>query len=442
MSDFNLKQATDFKINELAIVSKFGKYDVREMFEEINIFDGLLTPCISGNIIIKDAVGLSSALLLDGSELLLIDIDKGDGYFNFKRAFRVYKQTDRININQTSEKYLLHFVSDELILSNQQIINQAYEGTYAEIVVNILLNYLKVDNTHLTGYFDNSYGLNKFIMPNLTPLEAINYCSKRAIDVNGLPSFLFFENNDGYNFCTLSTIMSKDPLFDVNFDVKNLQGQNLKNEFVGARDIQVMTQFDFLRNLNSGMYSGSFVGFDPLTRTVKTTKYSFADIFANQKHGNDEANLAVTQNKFGKTNMQMENSRKVFFFSSSERQNTNYIKQKDADSLQKEDTPQKYVFQREALMQNFMAQRVRVVLPGNFLVSSGQTLNLDVPKRSFNKNDGDNYDDTLRGKYAILATRHIIKYNQHETVVDVVTDSTNKPLVQQSYQSLKEYENY
>jgi hypothetical protein len=279
-------------------------------------------------------------------------------------------------------------------------------------------------------------------MPNLTPLEAINYCSKRAIDVNGLPSFLFFENNDGYNFCTLSTIMSKDPLFDVNFDVKNLQGQNLKNEFVGARDIQVMTQFDFLRNLNSGMYSGSFVGFDPLTRTVKTTKYNFADIFANQKHGNDEANLAVTQNKFGKTNMQMENSRKVFFFSSSERQNTDYIKQKDADSLQKEDTPQKYVFQREALMQNFMAQRVRVVLPGNFLVSSGQTLNLDVPKRSFNKNYGDNYDDTLRGKYAILATRHIIKYNQHETVVDVVTDSTNKPLVQQSYQSLKEYENY
>lgn len=442
MSDFNLRQSTDFVINELSIVGKLDKFDVREMFDEISIFDGLLTPCISGNILIRDSVGLSSQMLLDGSELLLIDIEKGGGQFGFKRAFRIYKQTNRVNVNQTSEKYLLHFVSDEFVFSNQQIVNQFYQGTYSEVVVNILMNYLKVSNSNLTGYFDNSYGIAKFIMPSLKPLEAINYCAKRALDINNNPSFLFFENNDGFNFCTINTIMSKEPLFDVNFNPKNLSNDNIKYELTGARDLQVMNQFDLLRNINSGMYSGSYVGFDPLTRTVKTVKHTFGDIFNGVKFGNSEANIPVFENKDGKTNMQMENSRRIVYFSSGERQNSDYIKSKDAQSLQKEDVPQKYIFKREAILQNFMAQRLRVVMPGNFVLSSGQTLNLEVPKRSFNQKDGDNFDDTLKGKYAILATRHIIKYNQHETVIDVVTDSTEKPFVASTRQSQKAYDNY
>lgn len=344
--------------------------------------------------------------------------------------------------NQTSEKYLLHFVSDEFVFSNQQIVNQFYQGTYSEVVVNILMNYLKVSNSNLTGYFDNSYGIAKFIMPSLKPLEAINYCAKRALDINNNPSFLFFENNDGFNFCTINTIMSKEPLFDVNFNPKNLSNDNIKYELTGARDLQVMNQFDLLRNINSGMYSGSYVGFDPLTRTVKTVKHTFGDIFNGVKFGNSEANIPVFENKDGKTNMQMENSRRIVYFSSGERQNSDYIKSKDAQSLQKEDVPQKYIFKREAILQNFMAQRLRVVMPGNFVLSSGQTLNLEVPKRSFNQKDGDNFDDTLKGKYAILATRHIIKYNQHETVIDVVTDSTEKPFVASTRQSQKAYDNY
>jgi hypothetical protein len=63
---------------------------------------------------------LSSQLLIDGSELLLIDIDKGDGFGNIKRAFRIYKQSDRKNKNQTSEIYVLKFASEEIILSEHK----------------------------------------------------------------------------------------------------------------------------------------------------------------------------------------------------------------------------------------------------------------------------------------------------------------------------------
>ena len=72
---FNLKQSTQFTVNKIAINSKFGTFDVSAVFEELNIFDSVLMPCISGNILIKDSIGLSKKLLFDGSEFIDIDIE-------------------------------------------------------------------------------------------------------------------------------------------------------------------------------------------------------------------------------------------------------------------------------------------------------------------------------------------------------------------------------
>jgi hypothetical protein len=49
-----------------------------------------------------------------------------------------------------------------------------------------------------------------------------------------------------------------------------------------------------------------------------------------------------------------------------------------------------------------------------------------MPSRAA-KTDSDSVDNTLNGKYIITAARHIIKGDIHETVIEVVTDSTNKP---------------
>ena len=62
----SLSQTTQFQINELAIVTKGGKLDIQNLFDELNIFDSILQPCMSGNVLITDAIGLSSKLLLDG----------------------------------------------------------------------------------------------------------------------------------------------------------------------------------------------------------------------------------------------------------------------------------------------------------------------------------------------------------------------------------------
>ena len=90
---FGIKQSTQFKINRLSINSKFGSFDLSSIFEELNIFDSVLTPCMSGNILIKDSVGLAKKLLFDGSEFIDIDISKDSERLgtNINKTFRVFK---------------------------------------------------------------------------------------------------------------------------------------------------------------------------------------------------------------------------------------------------------------------------------------------------------------------------------------------------------------
>jgi hypothetical protein len=106
-------QSTQFRIRNLSIVSKIGTFEISSMFDELNIFDSVMMPCMSGNILIRDAIGLSKKLLFDGSEYLNVNIGKDldDNVLAINKTFRIYKQSDRKYINQTSEMYAFNFVS-------------------------------------------------------------------------------------------------------------------------------------------------------------------------------------------------------------------------------------------------------------------------------------------------------------------------------------------
>ena len=76
MADNKIVQTLQHTVNKLSIVSKIGEVDITGMFEELNIFDSIFNPCMTGNILINDSIGLSNKLSFDGSEILIVDIGK------------------------------------------------------------------------------------------------------------------------------------------------------------------------------------------------------------------------------------------------------------------------------------------------------------------------------------------------------------------------------
>jgi hypothetical protein len=428
----NLSQSTQFKIKDLTLITKLGNVNIAGVYQEINIYDSMFMPCIRGEILIQDAIGLSSKLLLDGSEYLSMEILKGEesGPTTFKKTFRIYKQSNRENMNQNSEIYILHFASEEMIFSEQKKINQSFNGTYTDIVNVVLKKYLGITFKKL-GLIEDSKGLHTVIIPNLSPFDTMDWLSKRAVDSDSLPNFLFFENKYGYNFVSLTKLIQQEPIININFEPKNLSVSG-GQEFYGAREAKIINSTNYIESIKNGVYSGKFIGIDPLTRKVEINKIDFTQTYNKTKvHLNKYPNFTAASNRDGKDAAHMFDSKVSLYAFATTRKDATWVKQNDAKTGTNIDDTHAYVFQRAPILANLLQTTIHLNIPGNFGVTSGAIINLKMPIKSGKTEVGESLDQTLTGKYIVTATRHVIKGDMHETVIEVATDSTNRPLVRQ-----------
>jgi hypothetical protein len=100
---------------------------------------------------------------------------------------------------------------------------------------------------------------------------------------------------------------------------------------------------------------------------------------------------------------------------------SNHIQSTNKTSLSNLELTDEYIFERRAIFGAFLNKRIRLLMPGNFGLSSGYNVLLNFPTTGFKENKTTDLDEFEKGKYMIVATRHIIKYNMHETVIDVAT---------------------
>lgn len=424
-----LHNSTQFKIKEIKIVNKYGQEaDVSEIYEELNIYDSMFSPVMSGSITITDSVAMSADLKFDGAEAILIHIIKDESIpvMNFKKAFRIYKQKDRQNRGLNSEAHVLYFVSDEFLYSEQRRVNQYYEDTYSNIASKIMSEYIKPPASK-SAVFQPSVGLKKVVIPNLRPLEALEWCAKRATDSKQSPNFIFFENTYGFMFWSLSEVLKLEPQFKIKIEMKNEADKKPEDELISARSYELLNYSDYFDRTRQGVYAGKYMGFDPITRSIITKKITYDDHYNSMTHGNPNPNVTKIDNRDNKFNIEEFDSRKSIYMYESSQKESNYIKTHDPASLSKIENYEDFIFQRRALFKNLLSKHAKLTVPGNFLMTSGYNVEVLVPKFDFKKKGESNLDDSVRGKYIIIGTRHIIGYDKHETIIEIASSSSISP---------------
>jgi hypothetical protein len=178
-----------------------------------------------------------------------------------------------------------------------------------------------------------------------------------------------------------------------------------------------------------GVYAGKFIGFDILTRQLKEDNISFLDVYAKGQHLNKNPNVTDAKNINNLNVDAMHNSKVSLYPIASPRKYDTYTKSNDNLTSTIIDDTDNYIFQRNSILKNLTQTKLRITLPGNFALTSGFNVLVKYPSRSIVDDSSDPYDKTLYGKYLIVATRHIIKYDKHETILEVASDSTNRPLI-------------
>ena len=225
----NIQYAGEFKCSEIALISVTGKIvGIKSATLEVNIYEGIFSNFITGDITFTDNFNLMNGLPITGHEYLDFKIrtpiksptrertsttnapgtksfpDFG-GYDFTNRRMAVYRVETKKSLSDNVQMITLNFCSPEMIRNQNVRINRAFDGPYDDAVASIFKKEFGL-NSKKKCYIQPTNNNFKFVAPNKRPTDIINMLASRAEPKNSiLPGYVFFENGQGFHFRSMDS---------------------------------------------------------------------------------------------------------------------------------------------------------------------------------------------------------------------------------------------
>jgi len=142
----DIQYAGEFTLDDCRIISTTGNvFDVRDLVEQIEIFEDIYKATISGNIILKDTTNIVANFPIIGEERLILGLSTPqtnptpETTVDYtQHPLIIYKINSKEDLQERSEVISLQFGSIEGLRNSYCRVSQSYKGQPSEIVGKIL----------------------------------------------------------------------------------------------------------------------------------------------------------------------------------------------------------------------------------------------------------------------------------------------------------------
>lgn len=437
------------QIDNLILISfrKNTYLDITDYLIELNLFESIFNPVITGEILLTDSRNLIREFGIIGEEYLSITVrtptfplDK-----SISKIFKISSLEDKSYAKDGSTLvYKLVFTSMETFQDLLNPIYRSYSGKPEEIIRSIYEEYLMTNrNIRLSGepvadiktpltFFGETANTIKFVSPGWTPLQCINWvCSKTLPANESSANFLFWETTKGFYFGNLDTILKKPEVSSIGSYVysspriTSMSEEDIKNLtfMFNIRSLKVEKTFDQLQNLMTGYISNRVINVDIVNKDYENIDYDHGLSFDNYSH--------------------LEKAEPVPFFDNSTQRNPLAYRKVNFSNpglhtgfLENFSEKEKNIWgnRRSNIMEldNF---RMEVMIPGRTDIECGQTAYIRLPKKDaggLTAQDKTLYedDDVYTGYYLITNLNHKINPRTHYITMTVTKDSLSYGAIQ------------
>ena len=451
----------NYNIQELTLISSFGKQivDLIPLYSEIEIFESILSPSISGYISVTDTFnlisGLKYSLPIMGNEVIYIKAQLPDYYVENERGewvpgdpniIEYYGRVTDIKkislINEGARFYQIHFTSEELILDRSLRISKSYKNSrISDIVQSIFTEYFP--KTISSYEFEKTQNLQTVVIPNWNPLKAINWLASRAISAAYNTSCFFFYQslyNDGYTsdpqncigkvnnqssskfwFLSLDEIIA-DWGSEVRKTIFYAPANNsaailptdpeIYMKFANAMNFEIIHSFDTLDNTTAGMFASRLIHHDITTKSFKTYNYTYNNTFNDYKHLDSSPLFNGVVNSTGKT-------------FDAEDYTPSHIMVAPTGTSGNPNLLEQISYSRINRIQSLDTFRIRILLPGDGLIQPGDLINFKFPSLEVGGN-GMAVDQFYNGKYLVNSIRHTFTRREYKITLDCSKETLNQ----------------
>jgi len=403
-----MQKPGDVEVDSINIINSTGNvFDLYNQFASITIFESIFTNTMSGEIVIVDALNLLENYSIIGQEKLIVKF-KTAGKENLRvNQFNIYKISNRSQVKERVQTYILHFTSEETLLSLRQKISKAYSGRVSDIAGDIYTDYL--DDGNKICYAEKTQSTKNCIIPYWTPLYALNFLTHSAISEDGNINYTFFETLNKFYFVSLSYLYEASPVRDYTYSPVNSSVNTIDDVFRSVKSFNIKSSFDTINNISNGMFASKNRYVDFINKRYGDVNYNYEIDFDAKKH--------ISPNKFTTNTGDFINRKYTHDYMSSY-----YLTPTDDLNIETKNS-----LKRKSALYELSNVSLLLDVYGDSELECGHMINFHLPSSQpiYNEKVIDRY---ISGKFIITSIRHDITKDSYDMILEISKDSLENQL--------------
>ena len=213
-----MAKSQQFKITEAVISADRlleQDFDIRSGIVELNIFESLDKPYLTGQLVVVDDNALFDIIDFNGTERFKVTIASVTNDLDpvFERSFMMTGIEKSVkSVQGKSSTMNITLIDEHAFLSFSKKISRSFSGNIDDIIVKLIGSEMKknIDISYL-GEIKPIQTSIKGIIPNLNPIDAAQWLTRRASTITGSPFFIYASmHDDNIRFGNLDKMLFQD----------------------------------------------------------------------------------------------------------------------------------------------------------------------------------------------------------------------------------------
>ena len=424
----NIQGVGDFDLGQVAILGSSGNIvNITEQILELNIFQSIDSPFMSGNIMINDAVGLASILPILGQERLLFTFKTPSGFpINFDNYQAVIYNVDkRFQGANRAQIFLLSFTTLENYRNTRTKVSKSFKGTSSEIVQEILTdpNYL---GTKKSLYVDDTINVRTYVAPNIRPYQVIDNLRDESLTTQSEPHFLFYENPRGIHFRSLDSLIGQGGelcmphVFTYKYQPSD-DAKDIKDSLSTIVNWEIEDSSNTLLSGRAGMFASTLTCHDAYNKNIERFEYDYIEDMFKKRNSSNQDNK-----RYGPmiSESPVDGEERLTGYTASRQ----FVHPKSKATNHAEKWLQESNSRR--IEREYFTLNIETF--GNTNVMCGDIVDIIIPtNRELSASDVDSFPDPiLSGRYLVTDLAHQVNYpsQQHTMIFTAMKDSVTNAL--------------
>ena len=288
------QSASDYGLDQLVYMPNGQEDDdenvkINKSVFQVDIFEHLDRPFLSGQIIVKDDVNLYDTFFnVKGTERLLLVFSDASNNNPISKRFVLRKVASSRKTDETTEVLIFSIIEEIYFIDTFSQFSKAYKGTPDQIIKNILKDKLQRDLI-----LPNELPCQKpmrVVVPYLTPFQAAQWVTNRASTEHGFPYYLYATLFDEKLRLTSLEEMFTSSAWNLESSegesfgysqAKNSQSTNLigKTQLYNIMDFRGSNNEDTLHLIERGAVGASYNVVDATTGVKESFRFNAEQLY-------------------------------------------------------------------------------------------------------------------------------------------------------------------